>query len=89
MLASSPPWQYTEKPGSSLSEVMASEKREREQFARMISKPLQYTQIEDKAMEDLLALYKANDVTDERITVRRADYEFVSPPSWVSGRKWL
>ncbi|KAL0275010.1 UNVERIFIED_CONTAM: hypothetical protein PYX00_003000 [Menopon gallinae] len=87
VLASSPPWQDTTKPGSSLSAVMASERRQRELIARMKSKPLEYTQMEDKAMEDLLMLYNANDITDERITVRRAEYEFLSPPVWVSSRK--
>lgn len=72
---------------SSLSAIMAAERQHRELITRMKSKPLEYTQIEDQAMEDLLLLYKASDITEERITVRRAENVFISPPVWVSSHK--
>ncbi|KAK6626719.1 hypothetical protein RUM44_009195 [Polyplax serrata] len=86
-LASSPSWQASSSPECSLSAIMAAERHQREMIARMKSKPLEYTQMEDKAIDDLTLLYDISNVTDERITIRRADSFAVSPPVWVSNNR--
>lgn len=66
---------------------MAAERNERNQVARMKSKSLEYTQMEEKAIDDLKLLYNVSNVTDEKITIGRAETVFVSPPVWVSSHK--
>ncbi|KAJ3638755.1 hypothetical protein MTP99_002089 [Tenebrio molitor] len=53
------------------------------------SKLLIYTQIEDKAIEDLIKFYNAENVTDEFITVERVNMGAVAAPVWVQGNKKL
>jgi hypothetical protein len=76
-------------PGTSLSDIMSSEKKQKENLVKIKSKLLIYTQIEDKAIEDLIKFYNAENVTDEFITVERVNMGAVAAPVWVQGNKKL
>jgi hypothetical protein len=41
-------------------------------------------QLEDQAIEDLLAFYNAAGATEERITVKRVISGTVAPPKWIT-----
>eukprot|EP00795_Rhopilema_esculentum_P017123 gene17123-8647_t len=75
-LATSPP-----SSAMSLSAIMKSQIVERDSSTRMLKKPLQLIQIEEKAIEELLVHYKAKDNPLEYITVRR-NRDTVSCPVW-------
>lgn len=66
------------------SDIVADEKQKKDNWTRMISKPLQLTQLEDKAIEDLLVFYNAAGATEERITVKRVITGNVAPPTWIT-----
>ncbi|XP_069705770.1 inhibitor of Bruton tyrosine kinase [Periplaneta americana] len=66
------------------SDIVADEKKQKENWTRMRAKPLQLTQLEDKAIEDLLVFYNAAGATEERITVKRVITGNVAPPTWIT-----
>jgi len=65
-------------------DIVADEKKQRENWSRMRAKPLQLTQLEDQAIEDLLVFYNAAGATEERITVKRVISGTVAPPTWIT-----
>ncbi|PSN38863.1 hypothetical protein C0J52_25683, partial [Blattella germanica] len=67
-------------------DIVADEKKQRENWSRMRAKPLQLTQLEDRAIEDLLVFYNAAGSTDEVITVKRVITGTVAPPTWITSR---
>ncbi|XP_034241662.1 inhibitor of Bruton tyrosine kinase [Thrips palmi] len=68
------------------SDIMANEMKQRENWTRMRSKPLNLTQIEDRAIDDLVNFYNANEACEERITVRRVLSTNVACPVWVTSK---
>ncbi|XP_039275815.1 inhibitor of Bruton tyrosine kinase [Nilaparvata lugens] len=71
----------------SLSDIVADELKQKENWSKMRSKPFHLTQIEDKAIEDLLAFYNAENVFDERITVQRVVRGTVAMPTWFKSKR--
>ncbi|KAK3920688.1 Inhibitor of Bruton tyrosine kinase [Frankliniella fusca] len=68
------------------SDIIADEMKQRENWTRMRAKPLNLTQIEDRAIEDLISFYNANEACEERITVRRVLSTKVARPVWVTSK---
>ncbi|XP_063932773.1 inhibitor of Bruton tyrosine kinase [Zophobas morio] len=89
------PWKIVSEIGSptsletSMSDIISSEKKQKENLVKIKSKLLIYTQIEDKAIEDLCKFYNAENVDDEFITVERVNMGAVAAPVWVPGVKKL
>lgn len=69
------------------SDIIADELQQRDNLAKMKTKSLQLTQLEDKAMEDLLSFYNASNVFDERITVQRVLTTNIARPTWITNRR--
>ncbi|XP_063243097.1 inhibitor of Bruton tyrosine kinase [Bacillus rossius redtenbacheri] len=74
----------TSPPPMSFTDIVADEKKQRDNWTRMRAKPLQLTQLEDKAMEDLLVFYNAAGAMDERITVHRVSTGAIAMPVWIT-----
>ncbi|RZF45920.1 hypothetical protein LSTR_LSTR008297 [Laodelphax striatellus] len=70
-----------------LSDIVADELKQKENWSKMRSKPFHLTQIEDKAIENLLAFYNAENVFDERITVQRVVRGTVAMPTWFKSKR--
>ncbi|XP_066994710.2 inhibitor of Bruton tyrosine kinase [Anabrus simplex] len=68
----------------SFMDIVADEKKQRDNWTKMRAKPLELTQLEDRAIEDLLVFYNAAGATDERITVRRVMKGIVATPTWIT-----
>lgn len=66
------------------SNIVADEKKQRINLSKMRAKPLELTQLEDQAIEDLLSFYNASTVCDERITVHRVITDSVATPTWIT-----
>lgn len=63
--------------------IIDAERAERERAARLRSKPLALTQMEDRALHELEVFYSVSQVTDERITVQRLVTPAAAPlPVW-------
>lgn len=62
--------------------ILADQKKQKNDFSRIMTKPLTLTQLEDKAIEELEKFYNIHDVDDELITVRRIELQ-VSSPQWI------
>lgn len=69
------------------SDIIADELQQRDNLTKMKTKSLQLTQLEDKAMEDLLSFYNASNVFDERITVQRVLNTNIAKPTWITTRR--
>ncbi|XP_059475096.1 inhibitor of Bruton tyrosine kinase isoform X2 [Neocloeon triangulifer] len=83
-----PAWVFSRSPGeASLSAIVKDQQQQKENLRRVKAKPLHLTQIEDQAIQELLAFYSAADNKYERITVRRADSGAVAAPTWVSSTR--
>ncbi|XP_026320552.1 inhibitor of Bruton tyrosine kinase isoform X2 [Hyposmocoma kahamanoa] len=86
------PWKICEVPMASSSpkaakamqfnEILADQKKQKDDFSRIMTKPLYLTQLEDKAIEELERFYNIHSVDDEWITVRRIELQ-VSSPQWI------
>lgn len=70
-----------------LSEIVADEIKQKDNWSRMRTKPFQLTQIEDQAMDSLLVFYNAANVFDERITVKRVPYGNLAKPIWITSKR--
>ncbi|XP_044265697.1 inhibitor of Bruton tyrosine kinase isoform X2 [Tribolium madens] len=87
------PWKITSEVGSppsletSMSEIISSEKKQKENLVKIKSKSLIYTQIEDKAIEELCKFYNTENINDEFISVERVNMGAVAVPIWVPGVK--
>lgn len=64
------------------SDILADERQQRENYSKMISKPLILTQIEDRAIEDLEKFYNIDEIEDEVITIARVCTVY-SSPLWI------
>lgn len=62
--------------------ILADQKKQKDDFSRIMTKPLNLTQLEDKAIEELERFYNIHEADDELITVRRIELQ-VSSPQWI------
>ncbi|KAJ0174013.1 hypothetical protein K1T71_010159 [Dendrolimus kikuchii] len=85
------PWKIVETPIASSSlnsktiefnKILTDQKKQKEDFSRIMTKPLMLTQLEDKAIEQLERFYNVHEIDDELITVRRIELQ-VSSPQWI------
>ncbi|XP_073953372.1 inhibitor of Bruton tyrosine kinase [Choristoneura fumiferana] len=86
------PWKIVEVPVASCSpkqskamefnQILADQKKQKDDSSRIMSKALFLTQLEDKAIEELERFYNIHELDDELITVRRIELQ-VSSPQWV------
>ncbi|XP_013137356.1 PREDICTED: inhibitor of Bruton tyrosine kinase [Papilio polytes] len=85
------PWKICEAPIASSSpkskaiefnQILADQKKQKDDFSRIMTKPLALTQLEDKAIEELERFYNVHEIDDEWITVRRIELQ-VSSPQWI------
>ncbi|XP_060805513.1 inhibitor of Bruton tyrosine kinase [Amyelois transitella] len=85
------PWKVVEAPVASSSpkakamefnQILTDQKKQREDFSRIMTKPLALTQLEDKAIEELERFYNVHEADDEWITVQRIEIK-VSSPQWI------
>ncbi|XP_053614873.1 inhibitor of Bruton tyrosine kinase [Plodia interpunctella] len=85
------PWKVVETPAASSSpkakavefnQILTDQKKQRDDYSRIMTKPLGLTQLEDKAIEDLERFYNVHEADDELITVRRIEIK-VSSPQWI------
>ncbi|XP_048483944.1 inhibitor of Bruton tyrosine kinase [Plutella xylostella] len=86
------PWKVVEMPTTSatpsrpvkpvgFTQILSDQKKQKDDFSRIMTKPLNMTQLEDKAIEDLEKFYNIHQVDDELISVRRIELQ-VSSPQW-------
>ncbi|CAK1584728.1 unnamed protein product [Parnassius mnemosyne] len=85
------PWKICEVPVANSSpkakavefnQILADQRKQKDDFSRIMTKPLALTQLEDKAIEELERFYNVHEVDDELITVRRIELQ-VSSPQWI------
>ncbi|KAL1502111.1 hypothetical protein ABEB36_007304 [Hypothenemus hampei] len=89
------PWKIPEDWNSSIDSgqqdnieaIISSEKKQKENLIKITSKQLVYTQIEDKAIEELRKFYNADNVEDEIILIERVSMGAVALPVWVPKTK--
>merc|ERR1719234_124752 len=62
--------------------IMQADAKEEENLTKITSKPLNITQIEERAIEELRAFYNADSATDEVITVTRVQKGVMAAPVW-------
>ncbi|KAF4517403.1 hypothetical protein B566_EDAN005012 [Ephemera danica] len=74
-------------PAGNLDAIVADELQQRKNLQRVRTKPLVLTQMEDKAIAELLTFYNAHNSSDERITVLRVESGAVATPTWVSSHR--
>ncbi|XP_025837639.1 inhibitor of Bruton tyrosine kinase-like, partial [Agrilus planipennis] len=72
---------------STIDSIITDEKKMKENFVKMKTKSLFYTQIEDHAIEDLLKFYNADKVYDEIITVARVQNTVIASPLWIHSNR--
>ncbi|KAI5642905.1 BTB/POZ domain-containing protein [Phthorimaea operculella] len=63
-------------------QILADQKKQKDDFSRIMTKPLTLTQLEDKAIEELERFYNIHEVDDEWITINRIELQ-VSTPQWL------
>ncbi|XP_068620269.1 inhibitor of Bruton tyrosine kinase [Battus philenor] len=84
------PWKICEPPVTTspknkaieFNQILADQKKQKDDSSRIMTKSLTLTQLEDKAIEELERFYNVHEVDDELITVRRIELH-VSSPQWV------
>ena len=62
--------------------IMQADAKEEENLTKIASKPLNLTQIEERAIEELRAFYNADGATGEIITVTRVQKGVMAAPVW-------
>merc|ERR1712126_531086 len=62
--------------------IMQADAKEEENLSKITSKPLNITQIEECAIEELRAFYNADGATGEVITVTRVQKGVMAAPVW-------
>ena len=62
--------------------IMQADAKEEENLTKIASKPLNLTQIEERAIEELRAFYNADGATGEIITVTRVQKGVMAVPVW-------
>ncbi|XP_018574334.1 inhibitor of Bruton tyrosine kinase [Anoplophora glabripennis] len=72
---------------STITDIIYHEKRQKENLVKITTKLLTYTQIEDRAIDELHKFYNCDDVTDEIITIERVAIGAIASPVWVPRTK--
>ncbi|XP_066249133.1 inhibitor of Bruton tyrosine kinase [Euwallacea similis] len=96
-LAESPknPWKILQDPVSPVNSpptdnfetIISNERKQKENLVKITSKQLVYTQIEDKAIDELKKFYNVDNIEDEIITIERVSMGAVALPVWVPKTK--
>ena len=66
----------------SIAQIIELEKRTKDQYVELKSRPLNLIQLEEAAIEDLKKLYNVNNLTDMNIKVEIMDVEIECAPVW-------
>lgn len=85
------PWKIVEAPSTSSSNsktmefnnILTDQKKQKEDYSRIMTKSLTLTQLEDRAIEQLKKFYKVHEVEEELITVGRIELHVSSSPQWI------
>ncbi|XP_017775512.1 PREDICTED: inhibitor of Bruton tyrosine kinase [Nicrophorus vespilloides] len=68
---------------ANISTIITEEKKQKENLTKIKSKLLIYTQLEDKAIEELQKFYNVDNISDEVIEAGRVEIGLVAAPIWV------
>lgn len=75
-------------PGNdNIENIISSELKQKENLVKITSKQLVFTQLEDKAIDELKRFYSVDDVEDEMILIERVSVGAVALPVWVPKTK--
>lgn len=87
------PWKVVEPPAQivtlrkrtdpDFNEILADQRKQKDNFSKMMTKSLVMTQLEDKAIEELAKFYNIEGAYDEYISIRRIDIDMVASPQWI------
>nr|CAH7752868.1 unnamed protein product [Callosobruchus chinensis] len=72
---------------STISDIIFDERKQKENLVKMTSKLLVFTQMEDKAIEDLHKFYNSENIAEEIISIERVNIGAVAAPVWVPKTK--
>ncbi|XP_019772045.2 inhibitor of Bruton tyrosine kinase isoform X1 [Dendroctonus ponderosae] len=89
------PWKVIESPVSpvgspqndDIGSIISNERKQKENLEKIRSKRLVFTQMEDKAIEELRRFYSVDDMDDEIIVINRVSMGAVALPTWVPKTK--
>jgi len=89
------PWKLPDDPVSpvnslrndNIETIISSERRQKENLVKITSKQLVFTQLEDKAIDELNRFYNVDNIEDEVIIVERVSMGAVALPIWVPRTK--
>ncbi|KAJ8976544.1 hypothetical protein NQ317_017952 [Molorchus minor] len=70
-----------------IGEIISDEKKQRGNLVKITSKLLTFTQIEDRAIDELHRFYNSENVTDEIIVIERVAIGAIASPVWVPRTK--
>ncbi|XP_056647953.1 inhibitor of Bruton tyrosine kinase [Diorhabda sublineata] len=70
-----------------INDIIYDEKKQKENLMKMTNKPLIFTQMEDKAIDELHKFYNVENSFDELISVERVHIGAVACPVWVPRQK--
>nr|CAI5845111.1 unnamed protein product [Callosobruchus analis] len=72
---------------STINDIISDERKQKENLVKITSKLLVFTQMEDKAIEELHKFYNTENVTEEIISIERVNIGAVAAPVWVPKTK--
>ncbi|CAH1965417.1 unnamed protein product [Acanthoscelides obtectus] len=72
---------------STINDIISDERKQKENLMKITSKLLLFTQMEDKAIEELHKFYNTENVAEEIISVERVNIGAVAAPVWVPKTK--
>ncbi|KAJ8924361.1 hypothetical protein NQ315_007157 [Exocentrus adspersus] len=73
---------------SSITAIISDERKQKENLVKITTKLLSFTQIEDRAIDELHKFYNSDNVTDEIITIERVAIGAIASPVWVPRTKF-
>uniref|UniRef100_A0A6P7F2T9 Inhibitor of Bruton tyrosine kinase n=1 Tax=Diabrotica virgifera virgifera TaxID=50390 RepID=A0A6P7F2T9_DIAVI len=68
-------------------DIISDEKKQKENLLKLTNRPLLFTQMEDKAIDELHKFYNVENAFDELITIERVNIGAVACPVWVPKQK--
>ncbi|VEN39985.1 unnamed protein product [Callosobruchus maculatus] len=72
---------------STINDIISDEKKQKENLVKITSKLLVFTQMEDKAIEELHKFYNTENIAEEIISIERVNIGAVAAPVWVPKTK--
>ncbi|CAH0551472.1 unnamed protein product [Brassicogethes aeneus] len=70
-----------------MGDIISDEKKQKENLVKLKSKLLFYTQVEDKAIDDLHKFYNTENLSEEIILIERVSMGSIASPTWVPRNK--